>query len=50
MGDADGPTIEVTSPDDGDVAMAGDEYTVEASACDSNPIPVEVTTRNYNVG
>ncbi|CAM9563888.1 unnamed protein product [Ascophyllum nodosum] len=29
VGDADGPTIEVTSPDDGDVAMAGDEYTVE---------------------
>eukprot|EP00904_Undaria_pinnatifida_P003571 jgi/Undpi1/13214/HiC_scaffold_8.g02876.m1 len=29
MGEEDGPTLEVTAPDAGDVAMAGDEYTVE---------------------
>lgn len=29
VSDVDGPTLDVTSPDEGDVAMAGDEYTIE---------------------
>ena len=29
VGDSDGPFLEVTSPSDGDVAVAGEEYTVE---------------------
>lgn len=29
VGDADGPSLMVTSPAGGDMAMAGDEYTVE---------------------
>lgn len=30
-GDADGPSLQVTSPKDGDMAIAGEEYTVEVS-------------------
>lgn len=29
VGDTDGPSLTVTSPSEGDVAMAGEEYTVE---------------------
>lgn len=29
VGDSDGPSLDVTSPAEGDSAMAGEEYTVE---------------------
>lgn len=38
-GDADGPSIEVTSPSLNDVAEAGDEYTVEVSTLMLQPAP-----------
>lgn len=31
VGDSDGPSLTVTSPGKGDMAVAGDEYTVEVS-------------------
>lgn len=31
VGDSDGPRLEVTSPEAGDMAYAGEEYTVEVS-------------------
>ena len=31
VGDEDGPSLVVTSPEEGDIAMAGGEYTVEVS-------------------
>lgn len=44
-GDVDGPYLKVTSPTNGDMAMAGDEYTVEVRIQLSMPLSVSIVMK-----
>lgn len=47
VGDSDGPRLTVTSPGEGDMAVAGDEYTIEVSFCELKMCSKAQTVRSF---